>query len=73
MCPTGPWIQLSERVSERHQVLPFLPECAAQSRDEAECSPVEEEATESAWRRGVCWGRGGGVGGRCLAVEFKPC
>lgn len=51
MCPTGPWIQLSERVSERHKVLPFLPKCAAQIRDDAERSPVEEEATKSeGWR-----------------------
>lgn len=47
MCPTGPWIQLSECVSERREVLPFLPECGVHIRDDAERSPVEETATES--------------------------
>lgn len=64
MCPTGPWIQLSECVSERRKVLPFLPECAVQIRDDAERSPVEETATESeGWRSGGVveeWRGGGG-------------
>lgn len=65
MCPTGPWIQLSECVSERREAPPFLPECAVQIRDDAERSPVEETATESeGWRSGGVveerW-RGGGV------------
>lgn len=51
MCPTGPRIQLSECVSQRRQVLPFLPECAAQIRDDAERSAVEEEAMKTeGWR-----------------------
>lgn len=72
MCPTGPWIQLSECVSERREVLPFLPECAVQTRDDAECSPVEDEATKTeGWKGGGGWMEGKRKG--CsLAAHFKP-
>lgn len=69
MCPTGPWIQLSECVSQRREVLPFLPECAVQIRDDAERSPVEEEATKM--ERVEVEGEER-MKGCSLAAHFKP-